>query len=301
MIEILILALLALVFYVAAKIILKEPILPWSDKKVNVNLNSTINGKSKSKKGYEETEAQPFQDLFSDIKEFSHHMIHYHDNKFVMLCEVTPVNYFLLSDLEREGIDYTFETWLATLDYSVQFYLQNRYIDLSEPIEEMRKNMQKNNDLSPNAYDYGNNMIGDLLRWQELSPRYETKRYLVFYEYIKVSEISAETSEELNEKTIDKAFSELYRRVSAAKSALRKANMEVNLLTNEGIIEVLYHTFNRQKALKNRFKDITTKEMLATYVTADVDERRIEIVKEMINDEIAQKERQSQENEQQVG
>lgn len=297
--EVLVMGLLVIGLYVFARIMLKEPILPWSDKKVNLNVKKSSKGK-KNVSGYEETEAEPFKELFSNIKEISHHMIQYHDNKFVMLCEVTPVNYFLLSDVEREAIDYTFETWLATFDYPVQFYLQNRYIDLSEPIEQMRDNMKKSNDLSEDAFDYGNRMIEDLLRWQHVAPRYETKRYIVFYENIKTSEIKADSAEELNDRTIDKAFSELYRRVNAAKSALRKSNMEVHLLTNEGIIEVLYHAFNRQKALKNRFKDIAYQEMLATYVTSDVDERRIEIVKEMIANEFAKKEGQGS-TEQQVG
>ena len=60
---------------------------------------------------------------------------------------------------------------------------------------------------------------------------------------------------------------------------LRKANIEVQLLTTDGISEVMYYQFNRRKALKNRYKNIEEKEKLALYVTADQTDSRIMAVK----------------------
>src|SRR5690606_26317801 len=104
-------------------------------------------------------------------------------------------------------------------------------------------------------------------------------RYLIFTLKINTAEITAD-DEELEEKIVDKAFAELHRRVITAKNQLNKARMDVQLLTNEGIADVIYHAFNRKKAVKNRFKDFGEQEMLASYVTADQDDIRIELVKE---------------------
>lgn len=224
------------------------------------------------------------------MKEIKHHMLSYKDNTFVMYIEVEQVNYFLLSQSEQEAIDVTFETWLAQTNYNVQFYLQNRYIDLSEPIMKMQETMNEADDLHVNTVMYGESMVENLIVWQNTSPIFETKRYLIFTLKINTAEITADDEEGLEEKIVDKAFAELHRRVITAKNQLNKARMDVQLLTNEGIADVIYHAFNRKKAVKNRFKDFGEQEMLASYVTADQDDIRIELVKEAIRNENSQEE-----------
>lgn len=283
--DVLFLLICGLILYIISRIILKEPILPWKDKKPKEQLPQF---KTKQKKTHSESDdvleeepVAPFEHLFPEIKSLDNHMIRRYDNTFTMVAEVEPVNYFLLDQSEQESIDSIFETWLAQINYPVRIYLQNRFIDLSEQIEEIQKIMNEE-DLSLLAYEYGQKMIEDLIQWQRSQPRYETKRYLVFDYKVDVKDIKAENAEELEEKIIDKAFNELYRRVMTAKTQLRKANIEVNLLTTDGICEVLYYTFNRRKALKNRYKDIEEQEQLALYVTADQSASRIAKVKEEI-------------------
>jgi len=285
----------ALVLYVFVRFMLKEPILPWKQKEdITEDTPYKMKKNSNTTKKVEEQDPEIFKSLFSDVKEISNHMIRYKNNRFILVSEVEPVNYFLLSQDEQESIDIAFEKWLAAINYNVQFYLQNRYIDLSEPIEEMRKSMYEHEDMPPNAIQYGKDLIDDLVKWQAMAPRYETKRYLVFSYQVDAKQITAEDKDELEEKIVEKAFAELYRRFNSAKSALRKAHMNVELLTSEGIVEVLYFAFNRRKAIKNKFKDIRMQEMLSLYVTADQDARRIELVKEMIDNESSKKEEKAE-------
>lgn len=288
----------ALILYVFVKIMLKQPILPWKSKEDFDDSSYKMKKFSKSEKDTENTlneqDPEVFRSLFSDVKEISNHMIRYNNNRFVLLAEVNPVNYFLLSQEEQEAIDTTFERWLAAIEYNVQWYLQNRYVDLSEPIEEMRKSMLDQEDMHPNALQYGKDLIDDLVNWQTMQPRYETKRYLAFTYQVDPNKITAENKSELEEKLVEKAFAELYRRFNSASNALRNGHMQLDLLTSEGIVEVLYYAFNRRKAVKNKFKDIKMQEMLALYVTADQDDRRIEMVKEMIENETSTKEEKAE-------
>ncbi|MCM3005719.1 hypothetical protein [Priestia koreensis] len=300
MIDFIVLTALALGFYVFSRLMLKEPLIPWGAKKKRVSKQGTSKSKGKTSKGKkgkksvgDEDEPDPFEELFSDMEEIVKKMIRFENDRFVMIAEVDPVNYFLLSPEEQEAIDRTFETWLATLHYPVQIYLQNRYVDLSDPIEKMRDIMLGQDDLPINAIEYGQSMIEDLTRWQELTPRYETKRYLAVSYQVNVKEINADNKDELEEKILQKAYNELSRRVSAAANALRKARIGVNRLDNDGIGELLYFAFNRKKAIKNRYKDIARNEMLALYTTADQDERHIELVKEMIDRDGEEKEQQA--------
>lgn len=286
--DILIMACIGLAIYVFARIMLKEPILPWGKQKT-VSNSTKKNSKKKSAQADMDTSI-PFEDLFSDLIEIKDHMFRKTNNQFVLVAKVEPVNYFLLSHDEQEAIDISFETWLAQLNYPVQWYLQNRYIDLSEPIEEMRKSMRTEDDLDDNAAEYGQAMIDDLMKWQSISPRYETKRFIVFHHQIEVNDLKADNDEELETKILEKAFAELYRRFNTAKGALRKAGIEIDILTNEDLGELLYYAFNRRKAFKNKYKDVSLQEQLSLYVTADQDDSRIEAVKEMIEVETSEKE-----------
>lgn len=281
-----------IVLYAVYRLSQKQPLIPRKNQTKQVTNNiKAIRGKGTKGK---ETNADPtkidiFKNFFNDIKEIDNHMIRHNDDTFVMVIEAIPVNYFLLSAEEQESIDVIFENWLASITYDVKIYLQNRFIDLSEPIENMHNYMISQDDLSANAREYGKSLIESLTRWQYSRPRYETKQYLILPYKVNAKAISAEDSEELEEKIIDKAFSELYRRYYAAKSSLRRANIELEMLSTEGIIETFYYAFNRRKALKNRFKDIREKEMLSMYVTADQDDARIQMVKESIENEEKEK------------
>ncbi|RHW35990.1 hypothetical protein D1B31_18045 [Neobacillus notoginsengisoli] len=297
--DLLLMGVFSLVMWVFYRLMLKEPILPWKEKTSTDFAVSNVKRKSKKKKhevGIEQ-EPQLFEELFEEVKDISNHMIRFNDNSFTLIGEVEPVNYFLKSQDEQEAIDTVFESWLASINYQVQYYFQNRFIDISEPIENMRKSMRDSEDLNEAALSFGESMIRDLVNWQTQAPRYETKRYLVFTHKINAHDISADSPEELDEKVIEKAFAELMRRLNAAKSQFRKAEMNVTLLPTEGIYELLYHTFNRRKAVKHRFKDIIEQEKNALYATADQSDERIEAVKEAIEEnesiEEAQKERAS--------
>lgn len=300
--DILFLLTTSLIIYIVSRIILKEPILFW--KKSKVQQPVVKNGKSKKqgkKKGVvnplEEIESAPFRELFSHVQGIENHMIRHHNNTFTMIAEVEPVNYFLLDQEEQEGIDSIFETWLAQLNYSIRIYKQNRFVDLTKPIKEIQSVLDNEQQNNPNGLLFGQNMIENLIRWQKEQPRYETKTFVIFDYIVDVKDLKADDAEELEEKIVDKAFAELNRRVNTAKSQLRKADMNVEMLATDGIGEVLYYGFNRRKAKKNHYRDIEEQEQLALYSTAEQTKSRIIKVKgEMEN---VQKESQQEEKSEQ--
>ncbi|WP_214484562.1 hypothetical protein [Bacillus sp. SM2101] len=280
----------AIVAWIFVRTISKEPLIPWGKKKAKKNKqnrkppasSNSVKSKQKKNTGYIEDDPDLFEELLEDFEDITEHMIRLTNNEFVLIAEVTPVNYFLLSQHEQEAIDVEVERWLAQIDYPTKLYFQNRYIDLTEPIEEIQKNMTSQEDLPAAAYQYGVSMLEDLANFQTNTPRYDTKRYILFTYQVPNNSIEADTDEEREEKILDKAFQELYRRFNTAKSALHKAKVEIDLLTTEGLINLLYYTFNRKKAVKHQFKDMVDREKLSLYVTSEQSQRRIELVKEMI-------------------
>lgn len=294
---------LLLAGWIFSRIMLKEPILPWKEKKSTAGKLKTNLGKNKRKKKkgiednpLEEKEARKFQELFPSVVSFENHMLRSTNNEFTMFAEVEPVNYFLRDPEEQEIIDIAFETWLASINYPVRIYLQNRFVDLTEPIEEIQRKIGGAEDLNSAAREYGENMIRELKAWQQAQPRYETKRYILFDYKVDVKELRINDEDDLEERIVDKAFNELNRRVQAARQQLRRGEMEVQLLSTDGIVEVIYYTFNRRKAMKNRYRDIERQEKLSIYVTADQTAEHVAAVRGEVDryvQEEKQKERQN--------
>lgn len=201
-----------------------------------------------------------FRAFVEDIKEIDNHMIRYHDDTFVLIAEAHPVNYYLLSNMEQEAIDIKIESWLTTLEFNTKVYIQSKFVDLTDPVRKMTETMKGAKDLTPETVLYGQEVIDNLEYWQRSQPRYEQKRYLIYPYKVDISTITADTEEELEEKIVDKAFNELYRRYNASRNLLSKAKINVEMLTKDKLIELLYVAFNRRKAVKARFQDLIENE-----------------------------------------
>lgn len=307
--------------YVLIQIMQKKPILPWREPKIkegsykteeeekSVRKISTKNRQKELLRKNEELEKEidedisiPFKKMFPEIESFSEHMIKSKGNNFSMVAEVMPVNYFLLDEEEQERVDNIFETWIAQFEYPVRIYLQSRYIDLTEQIEHIESTMGTQENLYHKLEEYGQIMVSNLKAWQNEMPRYEVKRYLIFDIMIPAKDVKVEAEGDFEARLYEKAFTELHRRVMSAQRQLRKSENEVELLTSEGIAEVLYYSFNRKKALKNRFRDVFDKEQMASFITADQSVQKIVSVKGAIeeyereNKEIYTKEEAREEN-----
>lgn len=287
--DILFMLILGFSLYAFVRFMLKLPIIPWKERK-NVNTKQIKNSISKANKAYKKSknknipldqEPLPFENLFDDLIDISHHMIFKPNDEFIMIAEVEPVNYFLKSQDEQETIDSVFETALAIMDIQ-QIYLQNRFVDLSEAITKMADTLNQSDDMPDKLKEYGQTCLRDINNWQYETERYDTKRYIIFSTTIDRKAITVNIGENLEEKVIDKAFSELYRKVSAAKNHFKKSENNVHMLSGEGIAEMLYHCFNRKKALKNKFRFIAESEQMALYVTSEQQDKYIEKVKELI-------------------
>lgn len=291
--DILVLLLIGLIVYVVIQKAQKRPLLPtqlkfWSNNDTTMAAKNGLHEKFSKKTNkqkqerYVEKEPNVFEELIDDVVDINYNMIICKNQRYIMMAEVHPCNYFLRSQAEQEAIDASFEAWTATLNYPCTIYLQNKFIDLSEQIEEMKKNMENQKDMPRNAMQYGRSVLNELIDWQTSQPRYETKRYLLFSYELKRNSLQLDEEDSFEEAAAEKAFNELMRRMSNAQNQLQRANIEVHPLAKDGIIEVLYHTFNRRKALKAKFKNIKEKEQMALYVTAEQSDTRVEVTKGMV-------------------
>ena len=80
------------------------------------------------------------------------------NNKLIKILKVTPINYNLKSDLEKEAILNSYKVFLKTCNFDIQILIQSSKEDLSSHIKNIQKNINKkeNNYLQDIAKNYIN-------------------------------------------------------------------------------------------------------------------------------------------------
>lgn len=195
--------------------------------------------------------------------------------RYLMVLECKGVNYDLLSDVEKNGVEQGFIGFLNALKFEVQLYVQTRKVNLAQStmryrerlrtIEmDMREEEQKYQNLlrSPNAtkdeiiksqkevakkrnlYEYGRDIIENTEQMSE-DIDLTTKEYYIVVPYYTDEILSAG---EYDKREIGKmAFSELYTRAQSLVGALTECDVRAKVLTSKELIELLFISYNREQ------------------------------------------------------
>ncbi len=195
--------------------------------------------------------------------------------RYLMVLECKGVNYDLLSDVEKNGIEQGFIGFLNALKFEVQLYVQTRKVNLAQStmkyrerlraIEmDMREEEQKYQNLlrNPNAtkdeivksqkevakkrnlYEYGRDIIENTEQMSE-DVDLTTKEYYIVVPYY-TDEITS--AGEYDKREIGKmAFSELYTRAQSLVGSLTECDVRGKVLTSKELIELLFISYNREQ------------------------------------------------------
>lgn len=195
--------------------------------------------------------------------------------RYVMVVECQGINYDLMSQAEKVGVEEGFVQFLNTLDSPIQIYTQTRKINLESSIQTYRQEVdkaemqmekqqlkykqimqspnatdeQKNKALyeytkAKNLYDYGKDIIFNTEK-MSLNKNILNKKYYVVLPYF---------SEEFGQNTFDKeeikerAFSELYTRAQSVIAALAISGVEGRVMSSIELADLLYVAYNRDEA-----------------------------------------------------
>ena len=241
-------------------------------------------------------------------------MISQKDGKrYIMVVECQGINYDLMSEAEKNGVEDGFVQFLNTLRHPVQIYTQTRTVNLDNSIQtykekikeiemalekqEMQyKQMQRSETYTEeqlnkayfeltkqrNLYEYGKDIIYSTEK-MSLNKNVLNKKYYVVVPYY---------VEELGENDFDKqeqrnlAFSELYTRAQSIIRTLAVCGINAKVMDSNELVELLYVAYNRdeaevyglEKALKAGYDEL--------YSTApDVVDKQMKVLNEQIEQE----------------
>lgn len=213
--------------------------------------------------------------------------------RFLMVISCQGINYDLMSQMEKVGVEEGFQSFLNTLSHPIQIYVQTRTVNLEQSlatyrgkIKEIEDNlnsmkaqyefMRKSDNYSQadidkayyeltkqtNLYEYGKDVIYNT---ETLS---QNRNILNKNYYIIVPYFSEEAGDEKydEEEVKSMAFSELYTKSQAIIRTLASTGVTGKILNSTELAELLYvaynrdesETYNLQNAIRAGAEDIYT-------------------------------------------
>ena len=150
--------------------------------------------------------------------------------------EVTPINYNLKSDLEKDSILNSYKIFLKTCQFDMQILIQSNKEDLSHHISKIKKNILKKEnkflkELSENYIQYISNLNNN--------KKSSSKK---FYIIIKNQPIN---KKEKNIEIIKQELNEKYLKIKECLS--RCGNKVNNIDEKEEILKIFFSFFNTKK------------------------------------------------------
>lgn len=231
-------------------------------------------GKSEVKKK-EKVKIDTTEDInkFMEFENVQDNMIIQKENsKYMMVIECQGVNYDLMSEAEKVGVEEGFLQFLNSLRQPIQIYIQTRTVNLEESISRYRSEFSQiesemyrkrqeymtiKDDLNytkeqrqkafyaytkaKNLHEYGKDIIEDTEK-MSLNRNILNKKYYIIISYY------AEELKEGNfdvEEIRDHAFTELYTKSQALIRTLSACSVGGKILNTRELIELLYVAYNR--------------------------------------------------------
>lgn len=233
--------------------------------------------------------------------------------KYTMAIKCKGINYDLMSDVEQMAVEEGFITFLNTLKYPIQLYVQAQNIDLKGAINTYKENIApikeefdnvdleytrvteafestqdeieeaaKKREEVLNVYEYANDIISYVER-MSMNKSLLQRSFYVLVSY-HTSEINS--TEKFSKEEIDNiCYSELFTRAQAIISALAACSVEGKLLDSNELADLLYNAYNRDDRGLMNVKEAIDSGFYRLYSTSkDVFNKKTEMLKKEIED-----------------
>lgn len=196
---------------------------------------------------------------FVPIKEVKNGTVILKDGSLRSILMVSSVNFGLKSSDEKTAIISAFQSFLNSLDFSVQIFIQSRRLDISPYLQTLEERMadQTNELLKIQIKEYI-----QFIRFYTENHNVMTKNFFVVIPYepaiIKASNVGlltglfgkkeSKTNKQSTQNEFDENQEQLNQRVNVVKSGLNRVGLRSELLGTEELIELYFKIFNPGEA-----------------------------------------------------
>ena len=204
-------------------------------------------------------------------------------SRFTKAIKCKGINYDLMSEVEQFAVEEGFITFLNTLKYPIQLYVQAQNIDLRQTIGVYEKNVEglkneyndinseyskiasafdvdeielqrvsKERDSISNVYEYAADMIKNVEKMNRNKRMLQRNFYiLVSYNTSEITSVEKFNKSEL----IEMCSTELTTRCQSILGALASCSVSGSILDSNDLAQLLYNAYNRDDASLLNIKD----------------------------------------------
>jgi type IV secretory pathway VirB4 component len=213
--------------------------------------------------------------LLSELRE---NMVVMNDGSFRAVIACQSINFDLMSEREREGVEYSYQSFLNSLYFPIQIFIRSQRVDIAPYLERL-SNIRRDQDnmlLGVLMEDYIN-FINDLAEQTNIMD----KSFFIVVPYYPAGDISSalNTSKStlanlfvptkqhqvvVDKNTYEKARTEIQNRVNAVLSGLFQMGVRGVQLDTKGLGELYYNVYNPDTAVREPLADFQA--FTGTYV-----------------------------------
>lgn len=172
------------------------------------------------------------------------------NGQLCMVLLASTINFSLKSLDEQEAVLRQFQSFLNTIDFSVQFYVQSRRLDIEPYLEQLRERepLQDNDLMKIQLKEY----IG-FVKTFTTEVDIMTKNFFIVVPYTSVntniasglsSLLGKKAKNTTNESQFEEERTQLEQRVSVVSQGLSRIGVRTVPLGNDELVELFYHIFN---------------------------------------------------------
>jgi hypothetical protein len=193
------------------------------------------------------------------------------DGSYRSVVMVKSINFDLMSPVEREGVEFSYQGFLNSLYFPVQIFIRSQKVDLTPYIEKLDKiRSEHDNMLLALLMDDYINYIDQLAAQTNIMD----KKFYVVIPYFPTTETikpytssknlfdgvfkmfgNTKTHVVINEKQLEDAKAELRNRVQAVLAGLMQCGVQGLPLDTQELIELYYDTYNPDTATRQQLKN----------------------------------------------
>lgn len=187
---------------------------------------------------------------FVPIRNIKQNVVVLKDGRMCSILLASSINFALKSLDEQRAILGQFQTFLNTLDFSIQFYIQSRRLDIEPYLDQLRERepLQDNDLMKIQLREYMSFIKTFVTEVDVMS-----KNFFIVVPYSPISlDISSNIGSMFGQKKatrIDDSKFEEYRlqleqRASLVEQGLNRIGVRTISLEDEALVEMYYHIFN---------------------------------------------------------
>lgn len=188
---------------------------------------------------------------FVPIRDIKNGVVVLKNGQMNIVLLASSVNFALKSVAEQEGILHNFQSFLNTLDFSLQIYVQSRRLDINPYLALLAgREKEQDNDLMKIQLREYMNFVETFVKEVDIM----TKNFFVVIPYTPInadikSNLSSifgnkKTTATIEDETFSEHQSQLEQRVTMVEQGLNRLGVRTIQLQNDELVEMYYHIFN---------------------------------------------------------